>query len=194
MNESKISKAVRAAFRDAAYPFRMGAGFAGDVNRTHPVDIQAMLIAASANPPQQYGIPVIFDAGNANNVRQLTVGDGAVAKVVGFAVRPFPMQQQTQTSSTNPSPFGSVVPPLLQPLDVARFGMVMVQLPTDAAAVIKGGQVFVWIAASVGTHVQGGVEAAASGGNTASLDASLYYFNGPADSAGVAEVSVNVAH
>lgn len=169
-----------------AFAFRMGAGFPGDVNRTHPQSTEACLIDASA-PPDAYGIPVVVDP-TTQGVRPFTVGDEAVTLARGFTVRPYP-QQQSSATNYGAAAFGAATPPVTGAIDVMRMGYMMVQLPQDATCV-KGGRVFVWCAASVGVHVQGGVEVAADAGNTAALDA-RYQFNGPPDASGVAEISVD---
>jgi len=164
-----------------AFPFRMGAGFPGDVNRTHPVSIEPGLIDASA-PPQNYGVPVILDA-TTQGFRPFTTGDTAVTTAYGITVRPFPTQQSTGGAQ---SLIGGATPPQSGIQDVMRLGYIMVQIPAGQS-VKKGGAVFVWCAASSGAHVQGNFEGASSGGNTASLGA-LFQFNGPADANGVTEV------
>ena len=39
---------TRQKTRDVAFTFRMGAGFAGDVNRTHPASIEPVMIECMA--------------------------------------------------------------------------------------------------------------------------------------------------
>lgn len=178
--------------KDAAFTFRMGAGFAGDVNRTHPASIEPCLIDA-ANPPLFYGEAVIADLTSTNGVRAPVAGDSGLASVFGVTVRPFPIQAGSGSN------FGAValgvpgVPPASGVIDILKSGYIMVNL-AGAAAALKGSPVFVWVAASSGSHVQGGFEAAATGGSTVALDATgdRYYFNGPADSNGIVELAFNL--
>lgn len=169
---------------DVAFKFRMGAGFPGDVNRTHPASVEPALVGSV--PPTAYGIPVIPDA--ANGVRMFQAGDTAVVMPWGIAVRPFPTQQASGGMTAS---LGSATPPTTGVIDVLRSGYVLVQLNDIAALPKKGDPVFVWCAVTSGIHIQGGIEVVASGGNTAALDITQYYFNGPPDAAGVVEITVN---
>lgn len=170
---------------DTAFTFRMGAGFAGDVNRGHPCSIQPSLISP-ANPIISYGQPVILDAtaGNNGGVRALQATDTGLTEIWGVAVRPYPNQQATTSGNYGSVPYGPIAAPQLQPLDVLRGGYVMVPV---VGSPVKGGSVFVWIAASGGGHVQGGFEIASSGGSTITLDA-VYQWNSPPDANGIAEL------
>lgn len=170
----------RARTCDVAFTYRMGAGFAGDVNRTHPFSVEPALIDASA-PPLGYGLAVLADAAS-NGVRQIAAGDQGTVYIYGVTVRPYPTQQQSGGMS---SPFGSVTPPASGVIDVLRMGYIMVPI---VGAVAKGGLVYVWAAASGGGHLQGGFEAASSAGNTIALPITLAEFNGPADANGIGEL------
>lgn len=172
-----------------AFPFRMGAGFPGDVNRGHPASIEPVLIDANA-PPTAYGQPTIVDP-TTNGVRPFAAGDTAVTVTWGITVRPFPIQASSGTSYGGAA-FGTATPPTSGMLDVLRSGYIMAVLPTGSSAVSKGSPVFVWCTASSGNHVQGGIEASVSGGNTAALDPNRYQFNGPADAGGNVEICCNV--
>jgi hypothetical protein len=162
----------------------MAAGFPGDVNRGHPSSIQPCLIDPNA-PPTAYGQPVVVDAAT-QGVRPLAAADQALTTIWGVTARPYPIQQSTTSNSYGAVPYGSVAPPLAQPIDVLRGGYIMVVVN---GAPIKGGAVFIWTAASAGAHVQGGFEAATPGGNGAALDAT-FVWNSPADPTGVAELIV----
>lgn len=172
---------------DISFGYRMGAGFPGDVNRTHPVDIEACLVDPSA-PPTLYGQAVVVDA-TSQGVRPLVSGDSALTTIYGITVRPFPIQGQSSTNY-GASNIGSATPPTSQPMDVCRAGYIMATLSGTAAAV-KGAPVYVWIAASTGSHIQGNFEAAATGGSTIQID-SKTTFNGPADANGVVEIAINI--
>lgn len=180
---------TRDAANESSIKFRMNAGFPGDISRTHPVSVEPTKMD-SDEPVLAYGVPVLIDSVT-GGARRFVAGDTAVAKAYGFSVRPYPTQQSTGGMS---SAFGAATPPTDQPLDVMRLGYIMGKLnvPADGAALVKGAPVFVWCAADSGAHKQGGLEAQASGGNTAALDTSLYSFNGSADAAGNVEVVVGL--
>lgn len=173
---------------DVAFPFRMGSGFPGDVNRTHPASIEPTIM--SNTPVPFYGFPVVIAADGTNGVRPLGAGDGALTTIYGVAVRPFPQQQATGASAFGAQAFGVGVPPANVPVDVLRQGYITVQLPSDSAIVAKGGPVFVWTAASAGTHTQGGFEGTNPAGNGIALAPTRYMFNGPQDASGFAEVVI----
>jgi hypothetical protein len=171
-----------------AFMYRMGAGFAGDVNRTHPVSIEADLICA-ATPPSAYGQPVLIDA-TSQGVRPFAAGDTGITAAYGVTVRSFPIQQTSApTGNFAPAALGAAIPPSSGVIDVMRAGYIMTKIPAGQATV-KGGAVYVWCAASTGVHVQGGFENAASGGNTAALTNAI--FNGIPDADGNVEIQFNV--
>jgi hypothetical protein len=170
-----------------AFPFRMGAGFAGDVNRTHPASIEPAL-NDSTNPVALPGLACVTSA-SGNTVRSLLSGDTALTDIWGILIRSFPTQQVTSALAYGQVAYGAVAPGTVQPVDVLRSGYVLV--PVNGA-VVKGGAVFIWVAASATVHVQGGFEAAATGGSTMALTVGRAYWNGPADANGIAELAFNV--
>ena len=170
--------------KDVAFTYRMGAGFAGDVNRTHPFSVEPCLIDP-ANPPLGYGLAVLVNT-NANAVRQLAAGDNGGTYIYGVTVRPYPTQQQSGGMS---APFGNQVPPVTGVIDVLTTGYIMVPIVGN---VTKGGLVYVWAAASGGGHIQGGFEAGATGGSTIALPATIATFNGPADASGIGEIAFSI--
>lgn len=184
----------RAKTMDDAFKFRMGAGFPGDVNRVHPFSVEPVLIDVNA-PPTAYGQPVVVDA-TTQGVRPLVAGDSGLDAIYGVTVRPFPLQ-----APSSPNNFGgtqtaggaitsSGTPPASGVLDVLRAGYIMVKANVGSAPV-KGGRVFIWVAATAGNHIQGQFESAASGGNTIELDEKSY-FNGVPDANGNVEISFNI--
>lgn len=169
---------TRARTLDVAFPFRMGAGFAGTVNRLHPADIMPSLMDVTT-PIRRYGDPCI--AVSTGGYRGITAADQAAGtKINGVLVRSFPMQQANLTQG-----LGAGVPPTTGIIDVLVEGNIMVNV---VGAPTKRSQAFVWAAANSGNHVLGGFEAAATGGSTMALVNA--YFNGPADANGVAELKV----
>lgn len=172
---------------DAAFAFRMGAGFPGDANRTHPFSIEPAIM--SNTPVPFYGFPVVIAADGTNGVRPFGAGDGALTTLYGVAVRPFPQQAATG-GVFGAQAFGVGVPPANVPVDVLRQGYVTVQLPSDSAIVAKGGPVYIWTAASAGTHTQGGFEGTNPAGNGIALAPTRYMYNGPQDASGFTELVI----
>jgi len=177
----------RARTCDTSFTFRMGAGFPGDVNRGHPASIQPCLIDANA-PPTAYGQAVLVDP-TTQGVRPIVAGDSAITDIWGTTCRPYPIQQSSTSANTNygAQAYGSVAPPLAQPIDVMRAGYMIVSV---VGSPVKGGTVYIWYAASSGAHIQGGFEAANTGGSTLALSA-RYYWNSPPDSNGYAELLIS---
>jgi hypothetical protein len=173
---------------DTSFQFRMGAGFQGAVNRTHPVTIEPCMIDLSSSgalAPQFYGGAVVADAAAPNGVRVPAVADAAAA-IYGFGVRPYPIQQTTGGLS---SAFGSIVPPTNQPLDVMRSGYMIVKLQ-GAAPAFKGSPVQVCTVAGTG-YLVGGVSVDTVSGTFVQLDGKSS-FNGPADANGLVEMAFNI--
>lgn len=173
--------------KDVSFPFRMGAGFPGDVNRTHPVSIEPALTGNT--PPTAYGQPVLIDSTN-QGVRPFAAGDqsNTVAAGYGITVRPYPTQQASASNYGSAS-IGAAVPPTTGAIDVMRSGYIMVNLPAGGSPV-KGGPVYVWAAASTGNHVLGGVEAAYTAGSTTQLLNAT--FQGTPDANGNVEIAFNI--
>lgn len=175
----------RMVTNDIAFLYRMGAGSPGDVTRYENSKIEPCVIDG-ANPVLLFGLAGVYDRTSVNGVRSVIAGDTAID---GFIVRPFPTQQASGTNF-GAAPFGVGAPPATGLTDILKSGYMLAKLGGTTAAV-KGGVVNIWVAASTGTHVQGGVEAATSAGNTIALDAKSY-FNGPADAGGIVEVAFNL--
>jgi len=172
---------VRAKTRDVAFTFRMGAGFPGDVNRTQPFSVYAGVIDGTT-APRLYGDPVLVNT-SANTIRGFVVGDTTTPTTIyGVAVRPYPVQQ---TSGGMSAALGAGTPPTSGVIDVLRQGNIMVKVN---GTVTKNGAVYVWIAATSGSNIQGGFVSILTGGS--SVLVSNARFTGPADANGVAELEV----
>lgn len=176
---------VRARTTDASINYRMGAGYPGDVNRTHPCSILPGLMDTT-NPVRLYGDPVLINTA-ANSYRGFIATDTAVVKIDGILVRPYPTQQTTGGMA---AAFGAAVPPVGPAVcDVLNEGFIMVRCNNFAAAPpTKKGAVFVWVTATSGVHIQGGFESVANGANTVAITNAQ--FNGPPDASGVCEIQV----
>lgn len=168
---------------DVAFTYRMPAGFAGDVNRTHPASIEPAKLDPT-NPPTFVGQAVLADATN-NSVKAFGVSDdSALTEIYGVTVRSYPIQQMSGGLSAS---FGSGGIPSAQPVDVLKSGYILVPVVGTPA---KGGAVFVWGKPTSGSNIQGGFQAAANAGNNAALDPTKYMWNGPPDANGLAELVV----
>lgn len=187
-NAHKTYRGIRTM--DVAFQYRMGAGFPGDVNRTHPVSIEATLIDGSA-PPQIYGQACLLDP-TTQGIRPLTTGDASDATPVdiyGALVRPFPLQAPAGSSNAQQG-IGAALPPQSGLADVCRFGYIMVQLNAGQVAPVKNGKVYVWCTATAGDHIQGGYETAADAGDT--VEIANARFMGGMDSNNVAEIVIDL--
>jgi hypothetical protein len=175
-------KVIRARTRDVAFTYRMGAGFAGDINRTHPFDCVAERQDVS-DPIALYGDGCLMDTvnGTVRAVIAADQSDSVAISLYGVLVRPFPTQQANTTQGLgNTAP--AIAPAIL---DILTEGFIMVKVNGTPT---KRGPVFIWTSASAGAHVVGGFESAADAGDTVRvLNA---YFNGPPDAAGVVEMRV----
>lgn len=172
---------TRAHTQDISFTYRMGAGFPGDINRVHPFSAIPGLINQTL-PPRLYGDPVLYDGTNGFRGFQTTDATTPV-KIAGVAVRPYPTQQ---SSGGMTSTFGVGVPALNQPLDVLQDGFIMAKV-NGSTLPVKGGGVWVYVAASNGAHVLGGFEAAAG---TSLLLVSNAEWVGPPDANGIAELRI----
>lgn len=174
----------RMATRDVAFGFRMGAGFPGDINRTHPFSVEPGLMNTT-NPIRLYGDPGLINSAD-NTYRGFIAGDTSVTKIDGVLVRPYPVQQTTGGMN---SPIGAAAAPVAGVIDMLNDGYIMVKCNNFAVnAPSKGGAVFVRTAATAGNLVQGGFHAADDGANAVEITNARW--NGPADANGVAELVV----
>lgn len=193
MRVQGVSKG-RAHVRDSnaysAFPFRMPAGFPGDVNRTHPASIEPMLMDPTS-PVLLNGNAGVLDA-TSHKLRRILAteqSDATDLRAYALVIRPYPLQQQTGGMSATLG--GASVPPTSGVIDGLRgIGYIMAQLNVGVTAPVKGGRVYVWAAATSGNHILGGYETDFSAGNTVRLTTSFTY-NGPADANGVTEIVIS---
>lgn len=171
---------------DVAFNLRMGAGSPGDITRPGAT-IEACL-AAAVTPPDAFGQAVLADGLADNAIRKVQAGDSALTAIYGITVRPNPFGQPTTTAYSGAIGFGQGAPAPFQPIDVMRRGYVLSYIN---GVPVKGGAVFVWVAATAGAHLQGGFEVAATGGSTIALD-SKSTFQGGVDALGFGEICFNL--
>ena len=170
------------------FTYRMGAGFPGDVNRTHPVSIEPCTVSAS-NPPDAYGQGVVLDS-TTGTVKKITNESGTQA-LYGITVRPYPAQQTT-TSSFCGAVDGNIAPPTTGVVDVLRTGYITVALNTGASgATYRGQAVYVCNSATTG-HVVGVFENNTS--TSAAILVSNAIFNSASDASvdHITEIAFNV--
>jgi len=187
---------VRDAFDPMAFQFRMGAGYAGEVNRKHPFEILAHQMDAT-NPPTFYGQAVVIDA-TSKRIRRVIAGDTGLTNIYGVTVRPFPFQDPGSAGVFGAQAFGAVTTVLPnQAIDVLVKGFILVPIVTTAASLPGlGDSVSVWAAAASGAHLQGGFETASPGGSGFTIVGSTR-FMGPTDLQmgalqGIGELAFNI--
>lgn len=169
---------------DVAFQYRMGAGFSGDVNRTHPFTVEPCAVDPTS-PPTAYGQAVVLDSVT-HKVRRVLDGDDALTYIYGVTVRPFPIQGAYGGSQA----LGDAVPPTNQPIDVLRSGYIMVKVHGTP---VKGGNVYVWADPDGGGELQGQFTTTTTAGSTIGpLDAATNSFNGGPDSNSVCELIFQV--
>jgi hypothetical protein len=172
---------------DTALKYRMGAGYAGAVNRSHPASIEPCF-PDQTNPPTDFGQPVVID-GSSHLPRAILYTDNGADAIYGITVRPFPIQQAQASNDYAAIGLGSNGLPKSQAMDVLRSGYIMAKLNVTGA--VKGGRVYVWAVATSGSHVIGGFEVAACSGKTVLLDEKSYY-NGVEDANKIVEIGFNL--
>lgn len=171
-----------------AYAFRMPAGVPGEITRFQTYGATVKVEKQNVTTPvTQYGVLVFVDA---NGARPIGTGDTSMpsALQLGISVRPYPGPDVTVAFPTGTIPFGAGTPPATGLIDVLYRGYCSVALKGSAAASRSSG-VFVYDAASTGSHVLGGFEAAA-GANLWQLTNAQ--FTGPADANGNTEIGFNI--
>ncbi len=180
---------TRDGFDPMAFQFRMGAGFFGEVNRTHPFTVEPGLMDATY-PVVAYGQAVMLTA--LGRVRSVLAADqGASTDVYGFAVRPFPFNDPGTSAPYGAQSLGGFTSPIPnQPIDVLRSGYMLTYVNGTP---VKGNPVYVWAAATASPHYLGFLEAAATGGDTFEITGNdKTTFNGPPDANGCGEIAFNV--
>lgn len=168
---------------DVAFTFRMGAGFPGDVNRTHPFGIVPGLQDATT-PVRNYGDAVLSSTNN--TIKGVVAGDGSATpiNIYGALVRPYPTQQRSGGDS---AAIGAAAVPATGVQDVCELGYIMVKIPAGVA-VTKGGTPYIWCAATSGVNIQGSFAGAANSTNTVPVLNGR--FTGPADANGNVELEI----
>jgi hypothetical protein len=167
----------------------MFCGFPGDVNRSNAGMTVTPESANPSYPIPAFGVPVAIITGG-SGVRPLTAAD-TTGSIYGWLVREYPNQAMPPNTYGAAQALGvGAVPNTQGPLSVMRRGFMTVNVNAGSmGSAVKGGQVFVWTAATTTGHVQGNVEAVNSPGNTIAAPA---LFRGPVDSNGNTEIEINI--
>ncbi len=161
-----------------AFTFRMPFGIPGDISRGVEQSTVEQQAYNASLPFPSYGVPGKMVSGLF--VPLALVGDTVP---YGFLVRPFP------TTGLNASdPLGTAVPQTTGVANVLRRGYMMVQCNVGTPAF--GGTVYMWYAASSGSHVVGGLEATSTPGSNVALTNCSWF--GTTDSNGYAEIQFNI--
>lgn len=179
--KTRLLRSVRTHDTGVAFNRRMPACIPGALSRGVGQDTiePQMITPYGATAPKEYGM-----AGQIDSVTgQFRIINNTDTDAYGVLVRDYP-------TNSSQDPLGTSTPPASGIVSVMVRGYIGIKLRGDAAAV-KGGTVYVWFAASAGSHVLGGFEAEATGGSTLALP-DKYYFTGPADADGNCEIGVNI--
>lgn len=192
MKDGLIGFPKREMFADAAFTFRMGQGFPGDITRVEDAKVEPCLIDPT-NPPLAYGQAVILNTAS-GGVRQILAGDSAATDIYGITIRPFPLQTPTAVNFGAVALAGQATPPTTGTIDVLRSGWAIVNLNNFAASPsIKGGLVDVWFAATAAPNTNSFFNATHTGGSSFSITGNdKTTFNGPPDPNGFCELAFNV--
>jgi hypothetical protein len=165
-----------------AITFRAAFAIPGDLTRPSQSTVEAQPYGATAFP--SYGVPVGLVSG-------LVVPIAASGTALyGFLVRPYPIEGANASDA-----LGTAVPITSGIANVLKRGYIGVYVQNFAVnPAAANTPVYVWYAASTGQHVQGGVEAAATGGSTTEFNTFPYnaYFTCASDANGYAEIAFNL--
>jgi len=165
-----------------AFQYRMPAGIPGDISRDHAQATVEPGILDPAAPFSAYGLAAKL----VNGKYQPFSGGEAVAALAGVLVRPFPTSTTVYSGG-----LGTSVPPQDGKTvgDILKRGYISIQL-NGGASVVKGGQVYIRVAAAAAGKPIGGFEGAADSTNTIAPPGVT--FTGPADSSGNVEIAYNI--
>lgn len=199
--QAKVGPVIKT--RDVAFTFRMGAGSPGEVTRIHPASIFAHLNDASgSNPLTYFGQASLFHQAT-NTVRAVdhtddtALGNTTVA-LAGVSVRPFPFQDSGAGETFGAAAFNAGGPPAGGIVDMMTKGSILVtqNQPTGTYAVGSSLGSAVYVRVTTGTTA--GFTTLAVGGFENVVDpiaanqfiAANAYWNGPADTSGIAELII----
>jgi hypothetical protein len=175
--------------RDISFTAQSPVGSIGDLTRSVPAAKVLPYANDPTNPVASFGLAVL--ATTNNTVRGVLASDTAITNIFGIAVRPFPFQVQSATNFGAQS-FSNLTAAPSGLLGILKAGPMLVYCNSaQAPSATLESPAFLWIAASTGTHIQGGFETAAVSGSTIALPPSVY-FNGPGDPTGAIELAFNL--
>ncbi|WP_079218923.1 structural cement protein Gp24 [Herbaspirillum robiniae] len=161
-----------------AYLYRMPSGIPGDVSRPSQSTIEPGVFNSAA-AFAGYGL-----FGKIVSGKFVPIGASDVAAAVyGLLVRPYPT-----TGGAGNDPVGTSTPPTSGMADIMRRGYMTVK--NNAGTPVKGGQVYVRVAAAAAGKPIGGIEAAADSTNTIAITGATFMDAG--DAAGNVEIAFNI--
>jgi hypothetical protein len=174
--------------RDAAFTYRMGAGFPGMISR-HFYQVEVAL-QDSSHPLTAFGMAAIADASSTNGVRIPATGDSGVTTIWGISFRTYPFQQVTTSTNYGGIALGvNGAPASTGPIDIMTQGYMIVTCQ-GAAAATKGGSVYLCVVA--GTGYAAGLFSTDTVSGTFTSALTDAFWNGPADANGLAEIRFNI--
>lgn len=160
---------------------RMNVAIPGAISRSFAGQVISQEIIDPNTPPTKFGQPVKLVAGK---VQPLASGDAA-ALIYGVTVRAYPTQDATGSASA----YGPGTPPSSGIIDILRVGFIGVALANGTAA--RGAQAYVRTTVN-GSLAIGGVEDNTT--STGLVTPAGWYFTGPADASGNAELAIGIAY
>lgn len=136
------------------------AGVVGDITRVDETSVEpAMLIAVASVYAQTYGIPMVYQSGGISQYQTSNVA----ADFCGVLARTAP----EIAASGDAGVFGPSIPNQYQPQNLVTRGYVSVLCQYGTP--VRGGIVYVRVAATSGSRLLGGFEATSDGGNNVAL-------------------------
>jgi hypothetical protein len=152
--------------RDISFLAQSPSGFIGRVTRSVPAPRITPDPNDATNPVPYYGLAVMNTVND--TVRGILASDAGASGISGIAVAPYPFQQQSTNNYGEADLTALTAVPTGGIIDTMRTGSITAYCNSaQAPNAHKTNPVFVWCAASSGTHVQGGFETAASAAITA---------------------------
>jgi len=160
--------------RDISFLAQSAIGFIGRITRSTPLPRTTPDMNDATNPVAFYGLAVLNTINN--TVRSILATDAGTSGISGIAAANFPFQPSSATNygAQALNALTAVAPNSV--MGTPRAGFIMIYLNSaQAPTATKADKVYVWCAASTGTHIQGGFENAATaaavsapkaGGNT----------------------------
>lgn len=183
-----------------AFPYRMGAGTPGDVTRIHPSSIRGFVNDPSGSNPLSYTGQAALYHGADNTIRAVDHTDdsakgGTTVAIAGITCRPYPTQDTGSGETYGQAVYGAgvIAPGAIQDILTQGSILVLQNQPTTPAASVLGGLVYVRVTTGSGIFAAlpiGGFETVVDTTPSNQFIVANAIWNGPADSFGVAEITL----